>query len=159
MQTLFLLQAAGPLHQQPVLEQLLLDQISVFEPDLASDFPHTPAPLAGEWQSLWRPTTRVVLLEAPVYPAPSAEKLAAERAALYGNTPAGAVAGAVTKSAPAAPQLPAVGRLFSLQSEPDAQLLLRMYQYAISPQASQAELLAFLPLGLMKGAWVWGEVG
>jgi hypothetical protein len=57
---------------------------------------------------------------------------------------------------PAAPQLPATGRIFSLQPEPDAQVLLRMYQYAISPKATQAELLAFLPLGLMKGAWVWG---
>lgn len=154
MPTLYLLQSGGPAPQQAPLEQLLRAHLSEIAPPTAAAFAAASQHQAGEKAFFWRPTGRSLLLEMPVLLAALEPSWATERSDAFSRQ---LVAAAANKQ-PARPHLPLAGRLYTLQTESDAQLLLRAYDYAMHPaSATQAELLAFLPLGLLKEAWVWGE--
>lgn len=155
MSTLYLLQSAGPAHHRLALEQLLLAQLPDLAPQPLSVFATATEPPAGERAFFWRPAGRSWLLETPELPTAFEARLTAERTDWFTRQ---REEEGVQKLG-AAPALPSVGRLYTLQTEPDAQLLLRVYEYALQPAAATpSELLVFLPLGLLKGAWVWGEL-
>ncbi len=154
MSVLYLLQAAGPPEQRPLLEQFLEEQRAVFGAEQTPDFPFNDPIQAGELRFFWRAGSRALLFDSLALNPDAALLMPPTAAAsLYKNKDAAVARNAATSAV----QLPLTGRLYSLCEAPDDQWLLREYHYAISPKASQAELLAFLPLGLMKGAWVWGE--